>query len=60
MPLSPSHKEEMLAATRMAAAALLEDMQYIREVVERSEPSRGELRRLSGTLRRLLIYRDLQ
>ena len=45
--------------TKGAAHALLEDIGYIREVVARQDTSRGEIRRLSVILRRLLLDRDL-
>ncbi|MCC8976422.1 hypothetical protein [Bradyrhizobium brasilense] len=47
--------EELLAATRGAAAAFIEDMPHIREVVRRQNIDKGELRRLSNVLRRLLV-----
>jgi len=59
MKLSPEKKAERLLATREAAAALIEDLPHIREIVDKVEPSRGELRRLSATLRRILCERDL-
>lgn len=59
MPLRPDQIERMLRDSRESAAAFLEDIQYFREVVARPDPSRGELRRLSGTLRRLLLDRGL-
>lgn len=49
----------MLTNTRDAAAALLEDVRYLREVLGRVDPSRGELRRLSSIIRRILVERDL-
>lgn len=58
MPMSPEQIEERLALTRDAAIALIEDLQYLREVLERENPSPGELRRLSAVLRRLLIGTD--
>lgn len=59
MRMSEDHRKERLALTREAAAALLEDLQHIREVLARADPSRAELRRLSVTLRRILVERDL-
>jgi hypothetical protein len=47
--------EELLNVTRGAAMALVEDLPHIREVVNRPDPDKGELRRLSNELRRLLI-----
>lgn len=59
MPLSPRHREELTVRTREAAAALIEDLQYMREVLARANLSRAEVRRLSVTLRRVLVDRDL-
>lgn len=47
--------EELLKATREAAAAYVEDLPHMREVVNRQNIDKGELRRLSNVLRRLLI-----
>lgn len=55
MPLTPERREQLILATREAAAAFVEDMPHIREVVNKQNPDRGELRRLSAVLRRLLI-----
>jgi hypothetical protein len=52
---SAEQREKLRESTRGAAAAFLEDMEYLREVTARIETSRGELRRLSSVLRRLLI-----
>lgn len=59
MSPAPDYTAENVRRTRERAAAFLEDMQYFREVLARPEPSRGELRRLSGTLRRLVVDRDI-
>jgi hypothetical protein len=51
---------ERLILTRDAAAALLEDVSYIRRLLgEAAPPSPEELRRLSAVLRRILIDSDL-
>jgi hypothetical protein len=55
MKLIEERRKELLAATREAAAAFIEDMPHIRDVLNRLDPDRGEVRRLSGVLRRLLI-----
>lgn len=47
--------EELVKETRGAAAAFLEDLTHIREVLNRAEPDKGEVRRLSNVLRRLLV-----
>lgn len=59
MGMSQDHRIERLALTREAAAAFVEDLQHMREVLGRAEPSQAELRRLSVTLRRILVERDL-
>ena len=59
MALSPKQLEEMLANTRESASAFLDDMQHIREIVAKDNPSSGEIRRLSSVLRRLLVERDI-
>jgi hypothetical protein len=51
-------RAERLVRTRDAAAALVEDLAHMRQVLK-SAPSRDELRRLSSTLRRILVDRDL-
>ena len=45
--------------TAPAAQALLQDLAYIREVISRRATSNGELRRLSGVIRRILVDGDL-
>lgn len=57
--LKPEQKEQMLKASREAAAAFLEDIQHYRQIVAKFDPSRQELRNLSGSMRRLLIDREL-
>jgi hypothetical protein len=59
MGLSPEQREKMLASTREAAAAFLDDIDHFRQIVARLDPSPGELRRISGMLRRLLVERDI-
>ncbi|ODR99652.1 hypothetical protein AUC69_08505 [Methyloceanibacter superfactus] len=59
MKLSPEQREERLASSREAALAFLEDMQHLREIVGKKDPSNAEIRRLSVILRRLLVERDL-
>jgi hypothetical protein len=55
MPLTDENRQHLLVATREAAAALAEDMTHVRETLNRSDPDRGGLRRLSAVLRRILI-----
>jgi hypothetical protein len=52
---SADQRAKLRESTKGAAAAFLEDIEYLREVAARIETSRGELRRLSSVLRRLLI-----
>lgn len=53
--LTDAEKEEMRAATYEAAFALLDDLNFIREAVDKAAPSRTDVRRISGVLRRLLL-----
>lgn len=59
MTRPPDHQEELQARTRSAAVALIEDLQHIRGLLDEDNPSPGEFRRLSVTLRRILLQRDL-
>jgi hypothetical protein len=59
MPLSSEQRAKLLTATREAAGAFLEDIQYIRDIANQTTTLSGEIRRLSVLLRRLLIDRDL-
>jgi len=59
MVMSPEVKARRLAETKEAAAALIEDLPYIRNLLDKAEPERGEVRRLSAILRRLLVDDDL-
>lgn len=57
--MTPEIRAQLLHETKGSAAALIEDMQHIREVLARSDPLKGEVRRLSAILRRLLVERDI-
>jgi hypothetical protein len=57
--LSAEKRMDLVQATKGAAAAFLEDMQYLREVSVRIQTSRGELRRLSAVLRRLVVENEI-
>jgi hypothetical protein len=60
--LTPEDRARLLASTRAAAIALIEDLEHLRMVVSAaaaSQPSTGDLRRMSAVLRRLLVDRDL-
>jgi hypothetical protein len=59
MPLSSAQRAKLLTATREAAGAFLEDIQYIRDIANQRTTLSGEIRRLSVLLRRLLVDRDL-
>jgi hypothetical protein len=55
MSISPETKQRLLNATKESAAAFLEDMRHIRDVLQPENINRGEIRRLSSVLRRFLI-----
>ncbi|MGH6819071.1 MAG: hypothetical protein ACREC1_09910 [Methylovirgula sp.] len=57
--LTNEQKAKLIDETRTTAIALVEDLKYLREVISRIETSRGELRRLSAVLRRILVEEDL-
>jgi hypothetical protein len=60
MPLTQEHRAELLAATQATASAFLEDVYHIRELISNLYQPRGDIRRVSGILRRLLIDNDLK
>lgn len=49
----------MRAATLEAAIALVDDLNHIRTVLSKPDPTPGDVRRLSAQLRRILVERDL-
>lgn len=53
--LAPEERAQLIAATQGVASAFIEDMPHIRQVLNRTDPDKGEIRRLSNVLRRLLI-----
>lgn len=57
--LSPEQRKKLLEETRHAAIAFVEDMEYFRDLNAKMETNRAELRRLSVTLRRLLVDADV-
>jgi hypothetical protein len=59
MTLDPKKQAELLRATKGAAAALIEDFQYIREVVAKGDPTNADIRRVSALLRRIIVEPDL-
>jgi hypothetical protein len=60
MKVSHECGPEQIAATKQKAHSLFEDLQHIRELLAKEEPSSGDIRRLSVPLRRMLIHRELQ
>jgi hypothetical protein len=58
MQLSPEHRARLLVGTREQAAALLEDIHYLRGISTGNQ-SAPEIRRGSSVLRRLLVDRDI-
>lgn len=59
MAMSPEYREKALKDTKESAATLVEDLQHFRDILGLLEPSRGEIRRLANSLRRLLIEQDI-
>src|SRR5215216_54453 len=55
MAMTPEIQARLLAATRDAAVAFLEDVAHLRDILNRQDQVRGSLRRLSNELRRLLV-----
>jgi len=53
-PFTEERRIELQQKTKGVAAAVIEDLEHIREVISRPNPIKGELRRLSAVLRRLL------
>jgi hypothetical protein len=54
-PMTPEARQQLLAATRPAAQAFLEDITYFRDILIRKDITQPEIRRLSAELRRILI-----
>ena len=57
--LTEDQRREMRAKTIDAALALLDDLEHAREILAKPEIKPGDVRRLSVTLRRLAVDRDL-
>jgi hypothetical protein len=55
MPLSEYEKRSMRAATHEAAVNMVDDIDHMREIINKLQPTAGDLRRMSNLLRRLLI-----
>jgi hypothetical protein len=60
MPIPPESRARLLIATKEAAAAFVEDMAHIRELRAHEGKLPGQIRLLSGVLRRLLVDNDLR
>ncbi|TPK98048.1 hypothetical protein FJ934_04775 [Mesorhizobium sp. B2-4-12] len=59
MALSEEQRAHLLNTTRDAANALVEDMEYLGEVVAKKDTSRRDIRHLSAILRRLIVESDI-
>ena len=57
--ITPEIRSQLLENTREQALVFLDDMRHIRSVVAKESTDAGEVRRLSGLLRRLLINREI-
>lgn len=58
--LNDAQRSQLLAATKSAAIAFLEDIQYLRSLIATENASAAEIRHLSNLLRRLLINGELR
>ena len=59
MGMSFDDRKKLLADTQHAAAALIEDMAHVRDVVNSTAPQPSQIRLLSNILRRILVNREL-
>lgn len=57
--LTDTQKRELKIASKDAAAALVEDLAYMRQLIS-GAPTSADIRRLSALLRRILVERDLE
>jgi hypothetical protein len=55
MALSDAEKAAMIRVTHEAALAMVDDLQHMREIIAKPEPTPGDIRRMSSQLRRILI-----
>jgi hypothetical protein len=60
MVLASEKAAELVRATRDKALAFAEDVPHLRELLEKPDQTRGEIRRVSAVLRRLLVEDDLK
>lgn len=58
--MTDAEKLAMKEATQDAASVLIDDLQYIRALVEQEQPDAGDIRRLSAQLRRIIVEGDLR
>jgi hypothetical protein len=56
--LSDAEKVAMTRATHDMALAMIDDFQYMRETLNKSQPTAGDVRRMGNVLRRILIDKD--
>lgn len=59
MSLSPEVRRQLWEQTREQTEVLLDDLQHIRSVIAKDDTDSGDVRRLSGILRRLLVNREI-
>lgn len=57
--MKPERRDRAIAETQESAAAFVEDLAHVREVLGRQTLDRGEIRRLSAVMRRFLVDGDL-
>jgi hypothetical protein len=55
MPLTDVERAAMIRATHETAVAMADDLQHMREIIAKPEPTPGDIRRMSNLLRRILI-----
>jgi hypothetical protein len=60
VPLLPDQRQKLVAESREAAAALLDDLRHFRELLSRTTLTTNDARSISTTLRRLLFNGELQ
>jgi hypothetical protein len=52
-------RESLRVATYHTAQALADDLQHIRTILDKTNPTPGDVRRMSAWLRRILVYGDI-
>ena len=53
--MTPELRQQLIDGSREAGVAFVEDLEHIRRILGSDDPDKGDVRRLSGVLRRLLI-----